>query len=238
MAQNLPNVFEMGIGDRKIEKKNRCHSENKNVNDFVITLVVVRFFYLRKTEFKAFTFHLPHVSQCVCVCLWMWCCSCYSSSLITYIVADSFVTASKAFLYFHEFITSRRLIHGFHVYIRMWFRKSSKMLCAVLNLSPIMQYVSISLVGHVVCSPLNCVLLPKSCTIINDASMKIIIITAIYLFGIWRILVFNIFLFSPADMPSGGKKQMRKRKKSMGLFSAETVAAAMAATTITTKEKM
>lgn len=66
MAQNLPNVFEMGIGDRKIEKKNRCHSENKNVNDFVITLVVVRFFYLRKTEFKAFTFHLPHVSQCVC----------------------------------------------------------------------------------------------------------------------------------------------------------------------------
>lgn len=68
MAENLPNVFEMGIGDRKIEKKNRCHSENKNVNDFVITLVVVRFFYLRKTKFKAFTFHLPHVSQCVYVC--------------------------------------------------------------------------------------------------------------------------------------------------------------------------
>lgn len=69
MVQNLPNVFEMGIGDRKIEKKNRFHSENKNVNDFVITLVVVRFFYLRKTEFEAFTFHLRHVSQCVYVVL-------------------------------------------------------------------------------------------------------------------------------------------------------------------------
>lgn len=166
----------------------------------------------------------------------MW--GCYSSSLITYIVADSFVTASKAFLYFHEFITSRRLIHGFHVYIRMWFRKSSKMLCAVLNLSPIMQYVSISLVEHVVCSPFNCVLLPK---IVHHNQWRIHENYYYYyhLF-IWNMedSRFQYFPFFTSWYAIRREEANAKTKKSMGLFSAQTVTAAMAATTITTKEKM
>lgn len=172
-----------------------------------------------------------HINVCRCVCV------CFILLPLSLVVGDSFVTESKAFFYFHEFITSRRLIHGFHVNIRMWFRKSAKMLSVRLKPFVVIHTISMNVCMDVSISlsslrslrllPLS----PKSCHNQWRIHENYYYYNHLFIWNMVDSFVFNILLYlNQRHQPGRSERKAKRIAFRNVIFAAATATVATAAT--------